>query len=290
MELNKLNTPRKRKISEEFQELDNVISEYEKEWESEFKSRFLRGMLHHEKDNPVYTLLKNNPIGGIFLDEAEGDVLLAIKKFREAKKGIDSKQKWFSLSSLNKSDFLKSFIFPMLLILFTAFATNFVGRSLQEQKFKNEKYFEMQMEAIKQGRKNAIEINNEVRQLMRQIDSNEDYANDIFDKYRSNPSQFQNQYDEIVYYNWEGERSDIIKIEKKLSELNGYARLFDKESSISSVITSNTKLLEQIVQCLNKKDYDCSNQLQDEVFESFSKLEESFTKATIDLVERKIKE
>jgi hypothetical protein len=290
MELNQLNSPQKGKLTDEYQELDNIISEYEKLWEAEWRSQFLSNRLSREHDNPVTTLMRNHPIGKIFLNGTEGDVLLAIMKFRETKKNIESKQNWFSWNSLNKSEFLKSLIFPMLLILFTAFATNFVGRSLQEQKFKNEKYFDMQMEAIKQGRKNAIEINNDARQLMRQIDSNEDFAQDIFNKHRLNPSQFQNQYDEIISYDWEGERKEIIKIENKISELNGYVRLFDKSSNISSVISNNIKLLVQIVECLDKKEYNCSKQLQDKVFESFSDLEESFTKATIDLVEKRIKE
>lgn len=182
---------------------------------------------------------------------------------------------------LTKEFWTEKIFIPLVLIFVTAVAGQWIGRSLQAQKFKKEKLFELKMEALKEGRKKATEIKLDSRRVSRKISSVE-----------RNRKRYWNSSDEytkedVRKYKWDNEELDIIQIEGKLNDLKGITKIVDKNNRISTAADKATKTIGGLINCLRDtpNSHSCSEQFKDSIFVRFERLETSFNSVIQDIVE-----
>lgn len=183
--------------------------------------------------------------------------------------------------NLTKEFWTEKLYIPLMLILVTAIAGQWIGRSLQAQKFKKEKLFELKMEALKEGRKKATEIKLDARRVSRKVSSVE-----------RNRKRYWNSSDEytredVRKYKWNNEELDIIQIEGKLNDLKGITKIVDNNDRIAKTADEAIQTVGGLINCLRDKpnSHKCSEQFKDSVFVKFERLETSFNSVIQDIVE-----
>lgn len=174
--------------------------------------------------------------------------------------------------NITKTSLTEKLYIPLFLILVTGAAGHWIGRSLQAEKFKKEKLFELKMEALKEGRVKATEIKIEARQIARRVVGLESERKK---NWNSNDPITKK---EVRNYNWDTEREDIIYLEGKLNDLIGISKIVDSDSIIHSSAHNSIKTIGGLLSCLNKRpnSHNCSIEFKDSIFIKFERLESSF--------------
>lgn len=210
--------------------------------------------------------MRQEPLFAPYLEKANGDPLLALTL---AKSDVTQLEK---LRSLGWSPWPEVFrnigkvlILPVTIIAITALFGSCVGTYLQEASARRNRTFDLRLTTLKNGLSEASAWQLKVRDIYKQIGSDEDQNVEEAKALESNlqrdltdadRAEFRSRLDRISSHSWASDADELRKLERELTKLEYDSMSADDGRFIASKAQAAREALGNFLTCLEREKWD----------------------------------